>query len=121
MLQGLSHSYHADLQLRYYFRARVPRPALTGWYTMFALQGTYRRTEERYVASPTVPVGTRRRYQTTGLQPQLYLGRQWGIGRRIVLDTFVGACVYRRESVNQPNAKAAYLDAGGGLALGWRL
>ncbi|GAB2784434.1 hypothetical protein HNQ93_002437 [Hymenobacter luteus] len=120
-LRGISHSYHADLQLRYYFRPRVARPALTGWYAAFALQGTYRRTTEVYVASATIPSGSSRRYGSTQVQPQVYLGRQWGLGPRIVLDTFVGTCVYRRESVNRRNPKALYLDAGGGLQIGWRL
>lgn len=120
-LRGISHSYHADVLLRYYLRPRVPRPALTGWYAAFALQGTYRRTTEVYVASATIPSGLSRRYSTTQVQPQVYLGRQWGLGPHVVLDTFVGTCVYRRESVNRRNPAATYLDAGGGLQIGWRL
>ncbi|TGD80337.1 hypothetical protein [Hymenobacter wooponensis] len=120
-IQGVSHSYHADLQLRYYFRQHRPQRPLTGWYASFALQGTYRRSEEVYVASATALQGTTTRYRTTHAQPQVYLGRQWALGQRVVLDTFLGTCIYRRESVNRRNANAPYLDAGGGLQIGWRL
>jgi hypothetical protein len=120
-IQGVSHSYHADLQLRYYFRRHTPHRPLTGWYASFAVQGTYRRSEEVYIASATSAAGSTTHYRTTRAQPQVYLGRQWALGSRVLLDTFLGTCVYRRESVNRRNANAPYLDAGGGLQLGWRL
>ena len=72
-----------QLQARYYFQRRTP--ALIGWYAGLGLNTTYSYS---FSTSTTQPAGfTTHRL---AVQPQLRLGRQWALGQRFLLDTFLG-------------------------------
>ncbi|GAA3940987.1 hypothetical protein [Hymenobacter algoricola] len=72
----------AGAQLRYYFQGQ--KPALLGWYAGAGLAGVYSHARVRPDSAAAI---VRSQVQ---LQPQLRAGRQWAVGPRFLLDTFLG-------------------------------
>ncbi|SHJ22638.1 Outer membrane protein beta-barrel domain-containing protein [Hymenobacter daecheongensis DSM 21074] len=73
----------AAAELRYYFQRT--KPALLGWYAGVGLGTSY--NQFTYAASnhPTTTTSS-----TLTIRPQLRLGRQWSLGQRLLLDTYLG-------------------------------
>ncbi|MET4104815.1 hypothetical protein [Hymenobacter sp. UYP22] len=117
--QGVNRYYNVDVQARYYFRRRTAGRPLTGWYAALVLHGSHVRTTREYGPTPTTAAYVA--YSAvTRLQPQLQLGRQWGLGSRLVLDTFVGTEILRRALSRNTQARYQPLNRGAGLQLGYR-
>ena len=119
-IQGLNSFYHADAQFRYYFRRKKPHLPLVGWYAAGVLHTSCIRTRETVEATPTATAYTTHTTDTR-LQPQLHIGRQWALGKRLMLDTFVGTEVFRRASTTRTGRNFYQpLNKGLGVQLGAR-
>jgi hypothetical protein len=117
--QGVNRYYNVDVQARHYFRRRTAGRPLTGWYAALVLHGSHVRTTREYGPTPTT-AGYVTHSAVTRLQPQLQLGRQWGLGSRLVLDTFVGTEILRRALSRNIQARYQPLNRGAGIQLGFR-
>ncbi len=111
--------YTAEAQLRYYFPRRKPRP-VSGWFAMASLHGhlyQYRRQHSHFPEQND-------KYHGTAVQLRLALGRQWNLGRRIVLDTYLGNDVTGLYTGfgQGPRLRRvrSYFEPGVGLQLGYR-
>jgi|GEM_PF-4281148 len=104
--------FTAAAELRYYFQRR--RPALTGWYAGVGLTSTY--THLTFSPS-TLDQGTS---GSVTLWPNLRLGRQWALGRRLLLDTFLGLDA-RQYNYYSPSWRNRWQFSGAaGVQLGYR-
>lgn len=116
---GVNRYYNVDMQARYYFRRRTSTTPLTGWYAALVAHGSHIRTRQEHAPTPTTAA-----YVThsaiTRMQPQLQLGRQWALGSRLVLDTFVGTEILRRATSRNTRNRYQPLNRGAGLQLGMR-
>ncbi|MCC3159065.1 DUF3575 domain-containing protein [Hymenobacter sp. 15J16-1T3B] len=103
----------ATVHGRYYFSSQ--HPAQIGWYAGLGLQGHYYDSHTTVTAGGSGEVRTRR----FTLSPQLRLGRQWALGQRLSLDTYLGLqqdVLYRTTALLSPG----FLRASAGLQLGYR-
>jgi hypothetical protein len=102
-------------QARYYLQPN--KAPLTGWYVGAGLQGSYdvaRTTQSGGNTSSST-------YSRLSVQPQLRIGRQWALGKRFSLDTFVGLD-YRLPSNTSTvnNGFLGNLKPAAGFQLGYR-
>ncbi|GAB3832841.1 autotransporter outer membrane beta-barrel domain-containing protein [Hymenobacter jeollabukensis] len=103
----------AGVHGRYNFSSR--QPALIGWYADLGLQGNY------YFLRHTVTAGEGPTYsrQRFDLTPQVRIGRQWALGQRLSLDTYLG--LERSRSIYTLSfASPQFLHATAGLQLSYR-
>ena len=107
--------YNANVQLRYYFRRRTPRP-LAGWFAAANLHTYLRNSEEQHSRYPNLNYDISR----TTAQLQLLLGRQWGLGRRLTLDSYLGVNLRRRPSASINRAQGVWIEGGLGVQVGYR-
>lgn len=107
--------YTADVQIRYYFRRQTPKP-LAGWFTALALHNYLLTSREQH----TFYTARDHNHSTVSSQAQLQLGRQWALGRRLTLDTYLGTNIYRRQSASTRNRNTYDLSLGWGVQMGYR-
>lgn len=119
VVRGVNRYYNVDVQARYYFRRRVANTPLTGWYAALVAHGSHIRTRQKQESTPTTAAYVTHA-ATTRIQPQLQLGRQWALGSRLVLDTFVGTEILRRATSRSTQNRYQPLNRGAGLQLGMR-
>lgn len=117
--QGVNRYYNVDVQARYYFRRRTAGHPLAGWYAALVAHGSHVRTTREYGPTPATAAYVTHA-ATTRLQPQLQLGRQWALGSRLVLDTFVGTEIMRRATSRSTPNRYQPLNRGAGLQPGFR-
>jgi Protein of unknown function (DUF3575) len=107
--------YSASAQLRHYFRSRRLRP-LTGWFVAGNLQFVQQTSRGRYTSYP------QQNYSFSGnsARLQLLLGRQWALGRRLTLDSYLGVSLRRRVSATVGYGQGVLVEGGLGLQVGYR-
>lgn len=119
VIRGVNRYYNVDVQARYYFRRRTVGQPLTGWYAALVTHGSHIRTRQEHESTPTTAAYVTHA-ASTRIQPQLQLGRQWALGSRLVLDTFVGTEILRRATSRNTRNQYQPLNRGAGLQLGMR-
>ncbi|WP_345114589.1 DUF3575 domain-containing protein [Hymenobacter algoricola] len=102
-----------QVQARYYFQRHTP--ALVGWYAGLGLSTTYTYA---FLSSDTQPAGTTT--QSLMLQPQLRLGRQWALGQRFLLDTYVGLDMNKTPGQLSSGRRPWIATPAAGFQLGYR-
>jgi hypothetical protein len=107
--------YGASVQLRRYFRSRRFRP-LTGWYVAANLQAMQQnsRAEYRQYSQQNYDFG-----RTSG-QLQVLAGRQWPLGRRLTLDSYLSVSFRKRQSATLGGTQSVWIEGGLGLQVGYR-
>jgi Protein of unknown function (DUF3575) len=108
--------YSVGAQLRHYFGSRRPRP-LTGWFAAANLQVTQQQSSAEYRQYSQYNYSSDR----NSVQLQVMAGRQWALGRRLTLDSYLGISMQRRPWSNQTvGSQSVWIDGGLGLQVGYR-
>lgn len=98
-------------QARYYLQAS--KAPLTGWYLGLGLQANYSYHRTTYTEGGTGST----QYARFLVQPQLRIGRQWALGQRLSLDTYLGLDYVPN---NNGNGIGGRLRPATGVQLGYR-
>ncbi|MBC6697908.1 DUF3575 domain-containing protein [Hymenobacter sp. BT190] len=106
--------YAVGTQLRHYFRRRHPKP-LTGWFAGANLQATQHNSNTNYLKYPQNNAS----FHRASIQVQVLAGRQCALGRRLILDSFLGVSVWRPPSP-VGGTQSVQVQAGAGLQVGYR-